>query len=59
MTNADLIQQIARILALIFTPLLIKWGIDSESAAAIVTGAAGLVGSLVWWFFWVRNKAKA
>ncbi len=56
MTNADLAQQIIRILLYIGSPLLVKWGIDAESTTAILTGAGTLIAAVAWWFFWNRNK---
>lgn len=57
MEQADWTQQVTRIGAYILTPLLIKYGVDEGSATAIVTGAAGLIAALSWWFFWNKKKA--
>lgn len=59
MTASDIIQNIVRILLWVGTPLLIKMGFDNDSAAAVLTGAGGMIGNLIWWFFWMRNKPAA
>jgi hypothetical protein len=52
MTQSDLIQQIVRIALFIFTPLVLKLGIDNGDAATIVTAAATLIGTVGWWAYW-------
>lgn len=56
MTQADWTQQILRIGLYILSPLLAKWGFDEGSTTALITGLAGTVGALTWWYFWNRKK---
>jgi hypothetical protein len=59
MTRTDIVTNVARILGWVGSPLLIKWGLDAESSEAVLGGAAALVGTAVWFFFYVRNKKAA
>lgn len=56
MTQADIIQQVVRILGFILTGYLFKLGFDEQSTQMLLTALGTLLGFGLWWVYWTFIK---